>query len=407
LPTIDLKALGEHVFTDGNDPKHVFRVTVVDSVEEYLTLLKPVFDFSAIKTLFQRKDFKFAFDGLHGVSGPYAKRIFVQELGAPPASLANCDPKEDFGGHHPDPNLTYAADLVALMKAGAFDFGAASDGDADRNMVLGKNFFVNPSDSVAVIVAHASRLPAYNQLKAVARSMPTSAALDRVAKELKLEVFEVPTGWKYFGNIMDAFEKQGVPLGVICGEESFGTGSSHIREKDGLWSVTAWLSIVAMYNTDTSKPLVSVESIVHAHWQKYGRNVFSRYDYEGVSSESAQKVMDALYEALKTPKDTMLAPGYQLASADDFEYKDSFDNSVTSKQGIRFVFTDGSRFVMRLSGTGSSGATIRLYAERYLAPDAKGLFGDAQEMLKPVIQLALKTSQLAEHTGRTSPTVIT
>jgi len=238
--------------------------------------------------------------------------------------------------------------------------------------------------------------------------MPTSAALDRVAAALKVQLFEVPTGWKYSGNIMDAFEAQGAPLGVLCGEESFGTGSSHIREKDGLWAVLAWLSIVALHNADANKPLVSVEEIVHAHWKQFGRNVFSRYDYEEVSSESAAKVMTALNEALKTPKGTAMTPEFKLASADDFHYTDPFDKSVASKQGIRFVFEDGSRFVLRLSGTGSSGATIRLYAERYVAAnDAANLFADAQDALKPVITLALHTSQLVQHTARNAPTVIT
>jgi phosphoglucomutase len=408
LPHINLDSTGSHAFTVDS---RAFTIDVIDSVDEYAALLREVFDFPSIARLFKRSDFTFAFDGLSGVAGPYAKRIFVAELGAPASALANCDPKEDFGGHHPDPNLTYAEELVALMRAGAFDFGAACDGDADRNMVLGKRFFVNPCDSVAIIAAHARRLPFYaSQLRAVARSMPTSGALDHVARDLGVELYEVPTGWKYFGNIMDHHERNGAPNGVICGEESFGTGSSHVREKDGVWAVLAWLSIVALHNTDAAAPLVSVEHIVTAHWQKYGRNFFSRYDYENVTSESAAKVMALLASEISSIQPgTELAPGYKLRAADDFQYNDPFDKSVTKGQGIRFLLDDGSRFVFRLSGTGSSGATIRLYAERYVAASAPvaQLTEDAQIALKPIIQLALRISKLTEFTGRSEPSVIT
>jgi phosphoglucomutase len=411
LPAVNLDKVGHHAFRIDHANTSLFNVDVVDSVAEYAALLREVFDFPAIGRLLQRKDFAFAFDGLSGVAGPYAKRIFVSELGAPASSLANCDPKEDFGGHHPDPNLTYAEELVKLMRAGAFDFGAACDGDADRNMVLGKRFFVNPCDSVAIIAAHARQLPFYaSQLRAVARSMPTSEALDRVARDIGVEIYEVPTGWKYFGNIMDHYEHHGAPNGVICGEESFGTGSSHVREKDGLWAVLAWLSIVALHNPDAAAPLVSVESIVTAHWRKYGRNFFARYDYEGVSSDSAAKVMALLATEIGNLKaGAELAPGFVLRAADDFQYSDPFDKSVTQGQGLRFMFADGSRFVFRLSGTGSSGATIRLYAERYVPHDApiESLTEDAQVGLKPIIQLALRLSKLAEFTGRNEPSVIT
>eukprot|EP01098_Paradermamoeba_levis_P006073 TRINITY_DN2527_c0_g1_i2.p1 TRINITY_DN2527_c0_g1~~TRINITY_DN2527_c0_g1_i2.p1 ORF type:complete len:314 (+),score=98.83 TRINITY_DN2527_c0_g1_i2:59-943(+) len=294
------------------------------------------------------------------------------------------------------------------MWSGDFDFGCASDGDGDRNMILGKKFFVNPSDSLAIIAANAQACIPYfkNGLKAIARSMPTSAASDRVAQKLGVAAYEVPTGWKFFGNLMEKYAEEGTPQSVICGEESFGTGSDHIREKDGIWAMLAWLSILA-HKFQETKHLVSVEEICKQHWAIYGRNFFSRYDYEEVDSESANKVMTHLTQVgpglVGTKISDQLEP---LVTADNFEYKDPVDGSLTTNQGLRFILGDGSRFVFRLSGTGSSGATIRLYAEKFESDPAKQNL-DAQEALKPLISAALKLSKLEEFTGRKAPTVIT
>lgn len=421
LPDIDLSVVGEDKF-DG------FSVEVIDSIEDYLALIQNVFDFVAIRGLFQRKEFSFVFDALHGVGGPYAYRVFVEELGAPEGAVRNAIPLEDFGGGHPDPNLTYAEELVktmGLLRDGSIQpnvnrgavpaFGAACDGDADRNMIVGKCFFVTPSDSVAVLAANAvACIPFFkNGLAAVARSMPTSCALDRVATEMKIPLFEVPTGWKYFGNLMDSkdvFQKTDYnPL--ICGEESFGTGSNHVREKDGIWAVLAWLSILAHRNKDPKMPFVSVEDVVTSHWKKYGRNVYCRYDYEGVDAAAADAVMAHLRSL----------PAAQVASldtspcvkTDDFMYEDPVDSSVSKRQGVRVVFEDGSRFVVRLSGTGSSGATIRLYLEKYMnSADATkllegGAMPTAAQILQSLVKLATSTCRIEELTGRKEPTVIT
>ncbi|XP_039160775.1 phosphoglucomutase, chloroplastic isoform X2 [Eucalyptus grandis] len=339
------------------------------------------------------------------VTGAYAKPIFVDKLGAAPDSISNGVPSEDFGHGHPDPNLTYAKDLVDIMYGeNAPDFGAASDGDGDRNMILGKGFFITPSDSVAIIAANAQQSIPYfrNGAKGLARSMPTSGALDRVAQKLNLPFFEVPTGWKFFGNLMDAGKLS------ICGEESFGTGSDHIREKDGIWAVLAWLSILAYRNKD-KKPgeqLVSVSDIAKEHWATYGRNFFSRYDYEECESEGANKMVEYLRDLVSKSKEGEKYGDYILQFADDFTYTDPVDGSVVSKQGVRFVFTDGSRIIYRLSGTGSAGATIRIYIEQFES-DASRHDVDAQIALKPLIDLALSISKLKEFTGREKPTVIT
>ncbi|KAG9351028.1 hypothetical protein JZ751_024917 [Albula glossodonta] len=335
------------------------------------------------------------------VVGPYVKKIVCDELGSPANSAVNCVPKEDFGGHHPDPNLTYAADLVANMKGGEYDFGAAFDGDGDRNMVLGKHgFFVNPSDSVAVIAANITSIPYFQKtgVKGLARSMPTSGALDSVAKATKIQMYETPTGWKFFGNLMDAGKLS------LCGEESFGTGSDHIREKDGLWAVLAWLSILA-----TRKQ--SVEEIMKDHWQKYGRNFFTRYDYEEVDSDAANKMIKHLEtvmfdKAFIGQKLTAGDKTYQVDKADNFAYTDPVDASVSKNQGLRIIFSDGSRIIFRLSGTGSAGATIRLYIDSY-EKDPQKIYQDPQVMLAPLVNIALKISDLQEKTGRTAPTVIT
>jgi len=403
IPNIDLTKIGSTTF-DG------FVVDVIDSVDIYLSLLKSIFDFNSIKSLFARQNFKFISDSLNGVTGPYAKRIFVDELGADPSSVINSTPLHDFGGLHPDPNLTYAKSLVKLLYSGEYDFGAAFDGDGDRNMILGKKFFVNPSDSLAIIAANANIIPYFaGGLRAIARSMPTSAASDRVAEKLSVKSYQTPTGWKYFGNIMDKYANEGQGQSVICGEESFGTGSDHIREKDGIWAVLAWLSILADANKNGQGNLVSVEDIVKNHWKTYGRNYFVRYDYEGVSVAAGDQVVAHLASQLNSvvgrsfPKHGNLT----ISVADNFEYVDPTDSSVTRNQGLRFIMADGvTRFVLRLSGTGSSGATIRLYAEKF-EPNHEKHNVEPQVALADVLNLALELSNLTEFTGRTEPTVIT
>ena len=397
IPDVDLSKIGVTKFGD-------FEVEVIDPVADYLELAREVFDFDLIASLVTRSDFKMKFDAMHAITGAYAKPILVDVLGADPSSCVNDDPKEDFAGGHPDPNLTYAEELVKTMySADAPDFGAASDGDGDRNMILGNNFFVTPSDSVAIIAANAKCIPYFKDgLKGLARSMPTAAALDRVAAKMGVECFETPTGWKFFGNLMDAGRLS------VCGEESFGTGSDHIREKDGPWAVLAWLSILADRNKDVpvGGEKVTVEQITREHWAEYGRNFFSRYDYEGCESEPCEKMVEHLRAVAAASNKGDKYGEYELDYADDFEYTDPIDGSVASKQGVRFVFSDGSRFIFRLSGTGSSGATVRMYIEQYEADVAKQ-GADAQDALAPLIKVALETSKLAEFTGRESPTVIT
>ncbi|XP_010272614.1 PREDICTED: phosphoglucomutase, chloroplastic isoform X1 [Nelumbo nucifera] len=376
IPDVDLTCLGVTAY--GN-----FSVEVIDPVSDYLDLMKNVFDFQLIRNLLCRSDFRFIFDAMHAVTAAYAKPIFVDMLGANPDSIANGVPLEDFGHGHPDPNLTYAKDLVDVMYSeNGPDFGAASDGDGDRNMILGRSFFVTPSDSVAIIAANAQAAIPYfrNGPKGLARSMPTSGALDRVAEKLNLPFFEVPTGWKFFGNLMDAGKLS------ICGEESFGTGSDHIREKDGIWAVLAWLSILAHRNKDkkVGEKLVYVSDVVKEHWATYGRNFFSRYDYEECESEGANKMIGYLRDLVSKSKAGEKYGNYVLRFADDFNYTDPVDGSIATKQGIRFVFTDGSRIIFRLSGTGSAGATIRIYVEQF-EPDVSKHDMDAQMALKPLI----------------------
>ncbi|KAI3744373.1 hypothetical protein L1987_57452 [Smallanthus sonchifolius] len=413
LPDVDISAIGISNFSG---PDGQFDVDVFDSSSDYVKLMKSIFDFQSIKKLITSPHFSFCYDALHGVAGAYAKRIFVEELGAEESSLLNCVPKEDFGGGHPDPNLTYAKELVARMGLGKNpdsnppEFGAAADGDADRNMVLGKKFFVTPSDSVAIIAANAVQsIPYFSSgLKGVARSMPTSAALDVVAKSLNLKFFEVPTGWKFFGNLMDA------GLCSVCGEESFGTGSDHIREKDGIWAVLAWLSILAHKNKDNldGGNLVTVEDIVKQHWATYGRHYYTRYDYENVDAGAAKELMANLVKLQSSISDVnttitgIRSDVANVASADEFEYKDPVDGSISKNQGIRYLFEDGSRLVFRLSGTGSEGATIRLYIEQY-EKDSSKTGRDSQEALAPLVEIALKLSKMQEFTGRSAPTVIT
>ncbi|XP_049953016.1 phosphoglucomutase [Schistocerca serialis cubense] len=397
---VDISKCGSQAFTVDNQK---FEVEVIDSVEHYVTYMKEIFDFSALRALIKGdstgKPFSILINCLHGVTGPYASQIFVKELGAPADSVVNAVPLEDFGGHHPDPNLTYAADLVNAMKAGEYDFGAAFDGDGDRNMILGKKAcFVTPSDSLAVLAANLECIPYFKRtgVKGFARSMPTGAAVDRVGKKLGKDVYEVPTGWKYFGNLMDAGKLS------LCGEESFGTGSDHIREKDGVWAALAWLSVIAHLKK-------SVEEILKDHWATYGRNYFTRYDYENCESDPCNKMMAEL-EALVTSgafKGKELSSNgrkYVVKLGDNFQFTDLIDGSVATKQGIRVLFEDGSRIVYRLSGTGSSGATVRVYIESY---EPQAYTEEPQVVLKPLISLALELARLQEFTGRDKPTVIT
>lgn len=368
-------------------------VQVIDPVVDYADLMESIFDFPAIRALLA-SGFRMKFDAMHAVTGPYAKEIFQHRLQAPADSLMNADPLTDFGGGHPDPNLTYAHDLVEIVYGeNAPDFGAASDGDGDRNMILGQRFFVTPSDSLAVLAANATLVPGYKKgIAGIARSMPTSAAADRVAAKLGVPAFETPTGWKFFGNLMDAGKV------TLCGEESFGTSSDHVREKDGLWAVLFWLNVLAV----RQQP---VEAIVKSHWAEYGRNVYSRHDYEAIPSDAANGLMQHLHNSFSSLTGSTFGE-YTVKMCDDFSYTDPIDGSVSKGQGVRILFTDDSRIVFRLSGTGTEGATLRVYLEAY-EPDVSKHHLDAQEALAELISIAAEISQLRERTGRDQPTVIT
>lgn len=397
LPEINIDIIGETECGDINGAP--FIVQVIDAVSDYADLMQSLFDFPAIKKLLA-SDFKMKFDAMHAVTGPYATEIFINRLGADQSSLMNCIPSEDFGGGHPDPNLTYAEDLVKIMFAGdeAPDFGAASDGDGDRNMILGKNFFVTPSDSLAVLAANAPLIPAYAKgIAGVARSMPTSGAVDRVAAKLNIPCYETPTGWKFFGNLMDAGKV------TLCGEESFGTSSNHVREKDGLWAVLFWLNILAQHYQTSGT--ASVQEILMKHWSIYGRNVYSRHDFEAIPIEAANDVMQHIKAQFGTLPGTAFGH-YVVKTCDDFSYYDSIDGSVSHNQGTRILFEDGSRIVFRLSGTGTEGATLRIYLEAY-EPDSAQHHLDAQHALAEMIQIAGQISELVKKTGRSTPTVIT
>jgi len=369
------------------------QIDIIDSVEEYAELMESLFNFSKIKALFEN-NFKMVFDAMHAVTGPYAKEIFENRLGAPKGSMWHAKPLTDFGGGHPDPNLAHAKELVeSIMSDNGPDFGAASDGDGDRNMILGRNCFVSPSDSLAVMAANAEKIPGYvNGLKGVARSMPTSQAVDRVASKMNIPCFETPTGWKFFGNLLDA------DMITLCGEESFGTGSDHVREKDGLWAVLFWLNLLA----ETQK---SVTDIMKEHWQEFGRNYYTRHDYEELNLDKATSLIGQLRSNLSEIKSSEWSD-YKVKDCDDFEYIDPVDDSSSSQQGIRILFENGSRIVFRLSGTGTVGATLRIYVERYEAdPDKQDL--DTQLALRDLIRIAEDLTGIKQNFDRSAPDVIT
>ena len=380
---IDLDALGE-VDVAG------MTVEVVDSVADYAELMETLFDFDAIRAA----DLTMAFDAMSAVTGPYATEILERRLGFAPGTVRNGTPLPDFGGHHPDPNLVHARALYdTMMGEGAPDFGAASDGDGDRNLIIGRGRFVTPSDSLAMLAANAQLAPGYaGGLKGIARSMPTSAAADRVAAALGIPAYETPTGWKFFGNLLDA------GMATICGEESAGTGSDHVREKDGLWAVLLWLNILAT----TGK---SVDELAREHWARFGRNYYARHDYEGVDSNAADTLMQQLRGKLAILPGTRIGE-LTIAEADDFAYTDPTDGSVSANQGVRILFVGGSRVVFRLSGTGTSGATLRVYLERYEPADGD-LDADTGAMLADIIAAADDLADIRQHTGRSEPDVVT
>ncbi|MGQ9871289.1 alpha-D-glucose phosphate-specific phosphoglucomutase [Leptodesmis sp.] len=386
-PDVDIDTLGESKLGD-------MTVEVIDSVTDYQALMESLFDFDRIRELLTSGKFRMCVDSMHAVTGPYAHALFEQRLGAPAGTVMNGTPLEDFGGGHPDPNLVYAHDLVEILfGSNAPDFGAASDGDGDRNMILGRHFFVTPSDSLAILAANATLVPGYKGgIAGIARSMPTSQAADRVAEKLGVACYETPTGWKFFGNLLDAGKA------TLCGEESFGTGSNHVREKDGLWAVLFWLNILAVRQQ-------SVQEIVQEHWQTYGRNYYSRHDYEGVASDRAQELVDRLQSLLPTLKGKSYG-SYQVEYSDDFAYEDPIDGSISRNQGIRIGFTDGSRIVLRLSGTGTQGATLRVYFESF-EPNPQKQHQDTQQALGELIAIAENLAHIRHYTGMDKPTVIT
>jgi phosphoglucomutase len=386
--TVNIDSIGEYQIGE-------MKVEVVDPVADYAELMEQLFDFDLIKSLFASDLFSMVFDAMHAITGPYAREILEHRLKAPIKTVINGIPLEDFGGGHPDPNLVYARELVSRMYEGPGlpDFGAASDGDGDRNMILGSRFFVTPSDSLAIMAANAHLLPGYKQgVRGVARSMPTSAAVDRVAERLGIHCYETPTGWKYFGNLLDE------GLITLCGEESFGTGSDHVREKDGLWAVLFWLNLIAVKKK-------SVSEIVHDHWKLYGRNYYTRFDYEAVDTDKGLAIVEDLRNRL--PKlENMTFGDYTVKTADDFSYEDPVDGSVSQKQGLRVIFEDGSRIVLRASGTGTEGVTLRLYLEKY-QPDVSLINGDTQQEMAPLAAIAEEISGIHRRSGREKPDVIT
>ena len=370
------------------------QIDIIDPVSDYADLMESMFDFSAMKALISTGDFRLCFDAMHAVNGPYAKEIIENRLGAPVGSVINGVPLTDFGGGHPDPNLVHAHELVDLVYGEkGLDFGAASDGDGDRNMVLGKAFYINPCDSLAILTANASLIPAYAKgIAGVARSMPTSRAVDRVAEAMNIPCFETPTGWKFFGNLLDAGKI------TLCGEESFGTGSDHIREKDGLWAVLFWLNLIAVKKQPVSE-------IVENHWLQYGRDYFTRHDYEAVDSANAHEMISQLKAKIPTLSGQEIL-GVKVTSADDFEYIDPVDNSKTTAQGVRIYLENGGRIVFRLSGTGTQGATLRVYLDCF-QQDSALLAQETQQALSELIKIAESVAGIKQFTGRTQPDVIT
>jgi len=387
MDDVDLDTIGTQQIGD-------FTITIIDPVSDYAELMQSIFDFNLLKQSISSGYITLLFDAMSAITGPYAKHILIDMLGASPESLINAEPLEDFGGHHPDPNLAHAHELAERMfSADAPTFGAASDGDGDRNMITGSQIFVTPSDSLAIMAANAHLIPAYAKgLSGVARSMPTSQAVDRVAASYNIPCYETPTGWKFFGNLLDAGKI------TLCGEESFGTGSDHVREKDGLWAVLFWLNLVA-------KKRQTVADIVHEHWQKFGRDIYCRHDYEAVETPIANAIVEHLREQLPELAGKTFGE-YTIKYADEFSYHDSIDGSISNNQGIRVGFTNGSRIVFRLSGTGTVGANLRIYLEKF-EPDATQHDQDAQIALADLIELAEQFCQIKQRTGRTEPNVIT
>ena len=387
---------------------HTMKIEIENTTSHYVKEMKELFDFDLIKTLFARKDFHFVFDGLHGISGPYAIEIFHNIFGVDMKNLYNCNTLPDFGGFHPDPNLVHAKNLVSIMdifkknpNEKTPDFGAACDGDADRNMILGPRILVTPSDSLAILAANSTLIKSLNRdggLKGIARSMPTSGAVDRVAKKLGPACYETPTGWKFFGNLLDAGKI------TLCGEESFGTGSNHAREKDGLWAILCWLSLLAAKNQGNTGKLIGIPEILHEHWKTYGRDYYCRYDYEDLTNEQAEKVKETLVKSFETFK--KMKEGNE---AFIFEYNDPVDKSVSKNQGWIFKYANGSRIIYRVSGTSSTNVTIRIYFEKHVDPNGD-LLDDVQDMIKKgdnLPELAVTLSNIHEIAGRHGPTVIT
>lgn len=371
------------------------RIEVIDSVADYADLMEHLFDFDRIRSLFHSDAFNMLFDAMHAITGPYAKEILERRLHAPLDTVINGNPLPDFGGGHPDPNLVYAKELVSKLfsKLSLVDFGAASDGDGDRNMILGRNFFVTPSDSLAIMAANAHLLPGYRYgIHGVARSMPTSAAVDKVAERMGIHCYETPTGWKFFGNLLDE------GLITLCGEESFGTGSDHVREKDGLWAVLFWLNLIAL----KKQP---VADMVRDHWKVYGRHFYTRFDYEAVDADIGNSILEDLSNRL-TSLPNQVFGDFTVKLADDFSYQDPVDGSVSQHQGLRVLLEDGSRIVLRASGTGTEGVTLRLYLEKYQANISK-VNGDTQQELAPLAAFAEEIIGIHRQTGRTKPDVIT
>ncbi len=370
------------------------QVDIIDSVQDYADLMEQLFDFPLIRSRILNGSLNIGFDGMHAVTGPYAKEIFGQRLSTPSTALINVETKEDFGGSHPDPNLSHTKALQTLMNGNnSPDLGAASDGDGDRNMILGRHFFVTPSDSLAVIAANAHLIKTYEGgLCGVARSMPTSRAVDKVAEHLGIECYETPTGWKFFGNLLSSNKI------TLCGEESFGTGSNHVNEKDGIWAVLFWLNLLAIKKQ-------SVEEIVTQHWKTFGRHYYARYDYEELDTTEANQLIDALRNKLDSLKGLTLLD-YQIENAYEFSYTDPVDGSISEQQGLVIEFSPDARIMFRLSGTGTEGATLRLYLERY-EPDPEKQHYNALNMLKTLADVAIQLADIPGHTGRQTPTVVT